>query len=82
MSAQRFVVHLPVRVRDLAAAKRLARTFTRALSFFPNVEAVGTTVSEEETQFIRHWVFCDQPLDGGRCLRLADHDGPCHLSRT
>ncbi|BCJ60084.1 hypothetical protein Jiend_35060 [Micromonospora endophytica] len=43
MSSGRFVVHLPVRVANLAAARRFARTLTRALSFFPNIEAAGTT---------------------------------------
>ncbi len=43
MSSGRFVVHLPVRVANLAAARRFARTLTRALSFFPNLEAAGTT---------------------------------------
>ncbi|MDG4794105.1 hypothetical protein [Micromonospora sp. WMMD1082] len=78
MSAGRFVVHLPVRVRDVAAAQRFARTITRALSFFRNIEAAGTTVSTEDMQCVRHWVFCDQPLDGGgRCVRPHDHDEPC-----
>jgi hypothetical protein len=78
VSEGRFVVHLPVRVRDVAAAKRIARTITRALSFFRNIEVAGTTVSAEDTQCVRHWVFCDQPLDGGgRCARSAEHDGPC-----
>ncbi|MBQ1026978.1 hypothetical protein [Micromonospora sp. C95] len=78
MSADRFVVHLPVRVRDVAAAKRFARTVTPALSSFGNIETAGTTVSAEDKQGVRHWVCCDQPLDGGRrCARDADHDGPC-----
>ncbi|WP_341717744.1 hypothetical protein QQG74_28560 [Micromonospora sp. FIMYZ51] len=42
--------------------------------------AAGTMVSEEEAQFVHHWVFCDRRNAGGRCPRLADHDGPCHAS--
>ncbi|MEV6813881.1 hypothetical protein [Micromonospora sp. NPDC051296] len=83
MSRERFVVHLPVGATDLAAARRFARTVTRALSFFPDIEPAGTTVSEEDAQLVRHWVFCDRPLDGGgRCSRVADHDGPCQLPRA
>ncbi|WP_165944360.1 hypothetical protein [Micromonospora sp. KC213] len=38
----------------------------------------GSTVSAEDAQGVRHWVFCDRLLDGGRrCLRPADHDGDC-----
>ncbi|MGK5742959.1 hypothetical protein [Micromonospora sp. URMC 103] len=78
MSRERFVVHLPVIARDLAAAKRFARAITRALGFLPDVDPGETTVSEEDAQFVRHRVFCDTRLDGGRrCPRPADHDGPC-----
>ncbi|SIQ15350.1 hypothetical protein [Micromonospora avicenniae] len=78
MRKERFVVHLPVSATDLPAAKRLARAITRALGFLPDVDPGEMTVSEEDAQFVRHRVFCDTRLDGGRrCRRLADHDGPC-----
>ncbi len=63
---------------SLAAAKRFARALTRALSFFPTSRRPGPRSVEEDSQFVRHWVFCDRLNDGGRCPRLADHDGPCH----
>ncbi|MEH1165276.1 hypothetical protein V6V47_07805 [Micromonospora sp. CPCC 205539] len=35
-------------------------------------------MSEEDQQFLRHRVFCDLLLPGGRrCVLRADHDGPC-----
>ncbi|WP_243706389.1 hypothetical protein, partial [Micromonospora sp. KC721] len=78
MSPQRFVVHLPVVAADLPTALRLARAVTRALGFLPEVEGGGTTVSAEDRQSVRHWVFCDRLLDGGRrCPRPADHNGDC-----
>ncbi|WP_346538049.1 hypothetical protein [Micromonospora sp. DPT] len=82
MSPARFVVHLPVVAADLPAALRLARAITRALGFLPAVDGGGTTVSAEDAQGVRHWVFCDRLLDGGRrCPRPADHDGACAAPR-
>ena len=78
MSRERFVVHLPVLATDLTAAKRFARTITRSLGFLPDIDPAETTVSAEDAQFVHHRVFCDALLDGaGRCVRPADHDGPC-----
>lgn len=77
MSA-RFVVHLPVVASDLAAAARLARALTRTLGHLPQVDPGDTTVSEEDNQGVRHQVFCDRPVPGGRrCLLRPDHDGRC-----
>ncbi|MBQ1029235.1 hypothetical protein KBX26_04340 [Micromonospora sp. C97] len=77
----RFVVHLPVFAVNLAGALRLARVITRALSFLADVDRAETTVSEEDAQFVRHRVYCDNLLDGGRrCPRPADHDDPCASS--
>ncbi|WP_319459905.1 hypothetical protein [Micromonospora sp. RTP1Z1] len=78
MSRDRFVVHLPVLATDLDGAKRFARAITRALGFLADVDRAGTTVSAEDAQHVRHWVFCDRLLDGRRrCPRPADHDGDC-----
>ncbi|MFG2055653.1 hypothetical protein ACGFI9_16665 [Micromonospora sp. NPDC048930] len=39
---------------------------------------LGPTVSTEDAQSVRHWVYCDRLLDGGRrCPLPADHDGDC-----
>ncbi|MFY1625160.1 hypothetical protein ACN261_05590 [Micromonospora sp. WMMD723] len=78
MSRERFVVHLPVTADDLVSAQGLARTITRALGFLPDVDRGGTTLSHEDAQPVRHWVYCDRPLTPGRrCTRLADHPDDC-----
>jgi hypothetical protein len=75
---QRYVIHLPIVANDLPAAQRLARVVGRRLLVLPWTEPGGTTVSAEDDQNLRHWVFCDAMTPGGRrCLLPADHDGPC-----
>ncbi|MGY0002486.1 hypothetical protein [Micromonospora sp. I033] len=72
------VVHVPIVAADLTAAQRLARVVARWMLVLPQVEAGGTTVSAEDDQNLRHWVFCDSPMPGGRrCLLRAGHDGRC-----
>lgn len=74
----RCVIHLPVTAPDLARAKMLGRTAGRALAFLTHVEPGGIAVSAEDNQGVRHWVFCDRRLDGGRrCVLRADHETPC-----
>ncbi|MEU9510197.1 hypothetical protein AB0D32_28400 [Micromonospora sp. NPDC048170] len=76
--SQRYVVHLPVIAADLPAAQRLARVIGRWLTVLPMTDPGETTVSMEDEQHVRHRVFCDLLLPGGRrCLLRADHDGPC-----
>ncbi|MFE9200774.1 hypothetical protein [Micromonospora sp. NPDC006431] len=78
MNRERFVVHLPVLATDLDGARRFARSICRALGFLADVDRAGATVSTEDAQSVRHWVYCDRLLDGGRrCPRPADHDGEC-----
>ncbi|MCT2282568.1 hypothetical protein [Micromonospora chalcea] len=78
MSRERFVVHLPVLAADLDGARGFARAICRALGFLADVERAGTTVSREDEQSVRHWVWCDRPREGGRrCARAAGHDGEC-----
>ncbi|PWU43867.1 hypothetical protein DLJ46_29140 [Micromonospora globispora] len=75
---ERFVIHLPVRAGDLGGAVRLARVVARWASLLSPADPGETTVSAEDEQGIRHRVFCDLLLPGGRrCLLRADHDGPC-----
>jgi hypothetical protein len=81
---QRYVVHLPVAAADLPAAQRLARVISRWLLVLPQTDPGEITVSEEDNQNVRHRVFCDLRMPGGRrCLLRADHDGACsrRLSR-
>lgn len=74
----RHVIHLPVTVADLAGALDLARTIARSLASTPQVDVTGATVSAEDAQHVRHWVFCDRIMPGRRrCARPADHRGPC-----
>lgn len=75
---ERFVVHLPVLATDLAGALRFARSITRAVSFLADVDRAETTVSHEDAQGVRHRVFCDRRLGGGRrCPQPARHPGAC-----
>ncbi|MFI7660897.1 hypothetical protein ACIBTW_18650 [Micromonospora parva] len=77
MSA-RWVAHLPFTAADLPAAQHFAGTLARSLSFLSEVDPGETTVSAEDAQGVRHRVFCDLPLDGGRrCVRRVEHDGDC-----
>lgn len=72
------MIHLPVAVTDLAEAMDLARTLARSLASTPQVDVGGTTVSAEDAQHVRHWVFCDRLIPGHRrCARQADHAGAC-----
>ncbi|MGR6321995.1 hypothetical protein Q2K19_15690 [Micromonospora soli] len=75
---ERFVIHLPVAAGDLTGAVRLARVVARWAGLLPQADPGETTVSAEDDQGVRHRVFCDLRLAGGRrCLLRADHDGPC-----
>jgi hypothetical protein len=77
-AGERYVIHLPVVAADLAAAIRLARVVARSTSFLPQTDPGETTLSEEDNQGVRHRVFCDVLLPGGRrCLLRSGHDGPC-----
>lgn len=75
---ERFVIHLPVVAGDLPGAVRLARVLARWARVLPYTDPGETTVSNEDEQGVRHRVFCDAWLPGGRrCLLGTDHDGPC-----
>ncbi|SCF12064.1 hypothetical protein GA0070563_105165 [Micromonospora carbonacea] len=76
--SERFVIHLPVVANDLLSAQRLARVVAHWTHVLPQTEPGGATVSREDDQNVRHWVFCDRIMDGGRrCLLRPDHDGAC-----
>ncbi|MEV0153042.1 hypothetical protein AB0H57_04780 [Micromonospora sp. NPDC050686] len=77
---ERWVIHLPVTVPDLHRARIFARTAARVLAqLSARVEPGGVTVSAEDQQCVRHWVFCDRPLPdgGGRCALPVDHASAC-----
>ncbi|KWV29726.1 hypothetical protein [Micromonospora rifamycinica] len=78
----RFVLHLPVTAGDREQASRFAYALARSLALVPGVEVAGATVSAEDAQHVRRWVFCDRMLPGRRrCRARADHDGPCDPDR-
>ncbi|MFD6608530.1 hypothetical protein ACFWD1_06540 [Micromonospora chalcea] len=73
-----YVIHLPVRVADLAAATALAGTVATSLGFLVELDAGETTVSTADDQNNRHRVFCDLLLpDRSRCPQRFEHEGPC-----
>ncbi|MET7470318.1 hypothetical protein ACFYON_10800 [Micromonospora sp. NPDC005686] len=73
-----YVIHLPVRVSDLAAATALAGTVATSLGFLVELDAGETTVSTADDQNNRHRVFCDLLLPGrSRCPQPFEHEGPC-----
>ncbi|GAA2714803.1 hypothetical protein ACFY2R_08545 [Micromonospora olivasterospora] len=73
-----YVIHLPVRVADLAAATALAGTVAVSLGFLRELDAGETTVSTADDQNNRHRVFCDLLLpDRSRCPQPYDHEGAC-----
>lgn len=73
-----YVIHLPVRVEDLATATGLACAVAGSLGFLSELDAGETTVSTVDDQNNRHRVFCDLLLpDRSRCPQRFDHAGPC-----
>ncbi|MFI2709546.1 hypothetical protein ACH495_05375 [Micromonospora sp. NPDC018662] len=75
---ERFVVHLPVVAGDLAGPVRLARVIARWSRMLASADPGETTVSAGDEQGVRHRVFGDLRMVGGRrCLLRVDHDGPC-----
>jgi hypothetical protein len=73
-----YVIHLPIRVTDLAAATRLAYTVAGSLAFLHELDPGETTVSTADDQNNRHRVFCDLLLpDRSRCPQQYEHGGSC-----
>ncbi|MDG4794402.1 hypothetical protein [Micromonospora sp. WMMD1082] len=73
-----YVIHLPIRVTDLAAATALAGRVATSLNFLLELDAGETEVSTADDQNNRHRVFCDLLLpDRTRCPQPYDHSGPC-----
>ncbi|KXK61089.1 hypothetical protein AWW66_15395 [Micromonospora rosaria] len=78
-----YVIHLPIRVADLAAATALAGRVAVSLGFLVELDAGETTVSTADDQNNRQRVFCDLPLaDRSRCPQPYDHGGPCGEAPT
>ncbi|WP_320068171.1 hypothetical protein [Micromonospora sp. RTGN7] len=77
--SDRWVIHLPITAPDLLRARIFARLAARVLArLSARVEPGGVTVSAEDEQHVRHWVFCDRLLPGGaRCALPTEHLPPC-----
>ncbi|WP_229402526.1 hypothetical protein [Micromonospora okii] len=76
--SDRWVIHLSVVANDLLSAQRLARVVAHWTRVLPQTEPGSTTVSAEDDQNVRHWVFCDRIMPGrGRCQLRPEHDGEC-----
>ncbi|TDC39644.1 hypothetical protein E1211_03565 [Micromonospora sp. 15K316] len=76
--SERWVIHLPAVADDLNSARRLARVVAHWAHALTQLDPGGTSVSAEDDQNVRHRVFCDRLLPGGRrCLLWPDHDGEC-----
>lgn len=74
----RFVLHLPFTATSLDTAKLFARTAGRSLAFLSQLDVPETTLSEEDNQGVRHRIFCDRLLAGGRrCALRAEHPDDC-----
>ncbi|MEU5562131.1 hypothetical protein [Micromonospora musae] len=78
MTAPRWVIHLPTTLTSLDGALILANALRDSLSHVTAIDFGETTLSEEDSQFVRTRVWCDARLDGaGRCGRRDGHAGSC-----
>ncbi|MFG1721786.1 hypothetical protein ACGFII_24480 [Micromonospora chalcea] len=78
MTAQRWIIHLPTTLTNADEAAALAVTLRYSLGHVTVIDFGETTLSEEDSQFVRTRVWCDARLDGaGRCGHRNDHSGPC-----
>ncbi|QGN48630.1 hypothetical protein GKC29_18550 [Micromonospora sp. WMMC415] len=69
---------MPPTGRRASRSQRLARIVGRWITVLPMMDPGEMTVSEEDKQFLRHRVFCDLRLPGGRrCVLRDGHDGEC-----
>ncbi|MEW2328233.1 hypothetical protein AB0880_10530 [Micromonospora chersina] len=78
MTAPRWIIHLPTTLISQDVATGLAAALRDSLAHVAAFDFGETTLSEEDAQHLRHRVWCDARLDGGRRCRLRDgHSGSC-----
>ncbi|MEV6372531.1 hypothetical protein [Micromonospora musae] len=78
MTAPRWVIHLPTTLTSLDGALILTTALRDSLSHVTAIDFGETTLSEEDSQFLRTRIWCDARLDGaGRCRRRDGHAEPC-----
>ena len=83
MTAPRWIIHLPTTLTSQHAATDLTVALRDSLSHVVAFDFGETTVSEEDSQHLRHRVWCDVRLDGGwRCGLREGHPGPCGAAPT
>ncbi|MFD0782535.1 hypothetical protein ACFQZ8_01150 [Micromonospora azadirachtae] len=80
MTAPRWIIHLPTTLTSLDGVLILATALRDSLGHVTAIDFGETTLSEEDSQFLRTRIWCDVRLDGGgRCRRRAEHGGPCGI---
>lgn len=74
-----WVIHLPIDVADVHAARALAETVVRMVDDHPLILGGAVTVSPEDHQSVRHQVYCDRLVSalGRRCELRDGHRGDC-----
>ncbi len=78
MTTPRWIIHLPTTLTSQDEATALAVALRDSLGHVTAIDFGETTLSEEDSHFVRTRIWCDARLDGAdRCRRLDDHDGPC-----
>ncbi|KKK06424.1 hypothetical protein [Micromonospora sp. HK10] len=83
MTAPRWIIHLPTTLTSHDVATDLAAALRDSLAHVAALDFGETTLSEEDSQHLRHRVWCDDRLDGGgRCGLREGHPGPCGTAPT
>ncbi|MEV0426483.1 hypothetical protein [Micromonospora sp. NPDC050495] len=78
MTAPHWIIHLPTTLTSQDAATGLAAALRDSLAHVTAFDFGETTLSEEDSQHLRHRVWCDARLDDGRRCGLREgHPGPC-----
>jgi hypothetical protein len=72
-----YIIHIRVEADSHLSARRTAVELVGSMhQLQPKVDVASTTVSDEERQNERQFVFCGAWIDGTerRCLRPSGHD--------
>ncbi|MER7417856.1 hypothetical protein ABT346_13905 [Micromonospora peucetia] len=73
-----WIIHLPTTLTRLDEVAALAMALRRSLGHVLAIDFGEATLSEEDRQFLRTRVWCDQPMPGGgRCARRSEHLDGC-----
>jgi hypothetical protein len=73
-----YIIHVRVEAAGDLRARRMAVELVGSMhEMQPAIDVSSTTVSDEEQQNDRQFVFCGAWIDGTqqRCLRPSNHDG-------